>query len=215
MNLTVIIATYGSLDWLALAVKRALPSAKAQTDNVLHVHLQAGTLAEARNQGALLAETDWLVFLDGDDELAPGYLEAIDRSILAHSFGNRDRLYVPRVAYVGAGRRETPPTFPREEAPERGNWLVIGTAVPADLFHAVGGFEEWTIWEDWALFARMQKAGAPVVRVPDAIYKAHRRPSGHALGVSRNHALGRAEKDAEYDRIRRAVFPELYGEDPS
>lgn len=214
MNLTVIIATYGSLDWLALAVKRALPSAKAQTDNVLHVHLQAGTLAEARNQGALLAETDWLVFLDGDDELAPGYLDAMFRVIRQHDDGSR--LYAPRVTYVGAGRRETPPAFPKEVAVEDGNWLLIGTAVPADLFHAVGGFEEWPIYEDWALLARMQKAGAKVVRVPDAIYRAHRRPSGHPLGVGRNHALGPPGKREWHDKIRRSVFPELHdGEGPS
>lgn len=206
-TISVIIGTYGEDYWQRLARERALVSALDEmrdaeegTVTVTHVHLPDGTLAEARNAGAKAEQGDWLCFLDGDDELAPGYLDAMSRSL------RPGHLLTPRVSYIGGGRRETPPQFHTEVDYPDGNWLVIGTLIERSAFWAVGGFEEWPIYEDWALFARMQKAGAGVAKIPSAVYRAYRRPN------SRNHAVGRNGKLAAHDQIRRAVFPELYEE---
>lgn len=207
--ISVIIGTFGDPAWEELAWSRAFPSVPADHETIV-VH--AETLAEARNRGAVQSMNPWLCFLDADDELTQGYLDAMSAAIrlaadedpLQVEMG--DRLFTPAIEYVGAGGRPESPMFHPQVPIEDGNWLVIGTVVNRRLFTHVGGFEEWPMYEDWALYARMQKAGATVVKVPDAIYRAHRNPRG------RNHEGGTTRARATHDLIRRAVFPELYEE---
>lgn len=210
MSIAVIIATYGDERWRDLALSRAHPSTAAQDayEVILH-HVDAprATLAAARNSAASAATADWLCFLDADDELAPGYLNAMRRAML--SVDSR-ALLIPRVQYV-RGRNRDRPKFPAwrpgadGESLQDGNWLVIGTLIQRQLFWEVGGFEEWPMYEDWALWARAWKAGAQLVQVPDAVYIAHRQRG------SRNVA-GENQKRRAHAMIRRAVFPELYEE---
>jgi glycosyltransferase involved in cell wall biosynthesis len=192
VDVTVIIATYGSYDWIELARERAIPSA-AQQAPVIHQH--AATLHEARNGGAARASTEWLCFLDADDELDTGYMAA-----MADATGD---LRAPAVDYVKpnghARRRIWPPMDLRD-----GNYLVIGTLVRRDLFTQLGGFKDWPLYEDWCLWQRCWATGATVEIVPDAIYRAHVRPD------SRNRAPGRDERDRWHHAIRRTNFPELY-----
>lgn len=215
MNVAVIIATYGEESWRDLAMSRAYPSAVEQLDakHIFVVHREDGTLALARNEGAAQAVhefnfgPDWLCFLDADDELAPGYIDAMTR---AEGEGFGPRLLVPQIQYVRpacCGKfRYDRPRFPKELDGDYHdvNGMVIGTLIQRQLFWEIGGFEEWPMYEDWALFARAQKAGAEPVRVPEAIYVAYRQRAR-----SRNHQ-GRNAALAAHDAIRRAVFPELY-----
>jgi len=214
--ISVIISTYGGDEWRDLAWSRAHPSVPRAEPNLSYegpgepyyrsqqiIVVHGATLAAARNAGAEAATNPWLCFLDADDELAPGYLEAMVAAIEATEpvlVG----LFTPAIVYVGAGGREEPPMFHQPVPIEDGNWLVIGTVIPRALFREVGGFEEFPKYEDWALFARLQKAGAMPVKVPDAVYRAHRNPRG------RNHEGGTNAKREAHDMIRRAVFPELY-----
>src|SRR5436190_22016125 len=75
VSVTVVIGTFGSEAWCELARVRAIPSAEAQGVEVVHIH--GATLAAARNAGLELVESEWVVHLDADDELAPGYVEAM------------------------------------------------------------------------------------------------------------------------------------------
>ena len=77
---------------------------------------------------------------------------------------------------------------------------MIGTLIHGRLFTEVGGFEEWPIYEDWALFARAWKAGAQLVQVPDAVYVAHVNPRG------RNHEGGRNRAVQTHAAIKAAIF---------
>lgn len=171
--ISVLIATYGAESWAELAWSRAYPSALGQTDDIVVYH--GTTLAQARNQAAELAKGDWLCFLDADDELCSGYLEAIENAI-----GYRDNvLLVPALQRIEAGRQSRP------AIPNKGKWpavseCVIGTVVPRRLFLEAGGFREeaddgtpLTLYEDWDLFLRMWDAGARLVYVPEAVYCAH------------------------------------------
>src|SRR5690606_41491173 len=73
MSISVVIGTYGDLDeWMPL-VRRAAASVRGQAPRDL-VWMHAQSLAEARNKGAMAATGEWLLFLDADDTLAPGYL---------------------------------------------------------------------------------------------------------------------------------------------
>lgn len=209
--ISVLIATHGDDAWRDLAWSRAYPTAADQADEVLVVHEPDKTLAQTRNILAGAAFGDYLCFLDADDELAPGFIDLMKGAIAQFETAGipGGALFTPMVSSVGGGRRATEPFFHEAVPPEQGNWLVIGTVVPAALFHEVGGFEEWPIYEDWALFARMQKAGAAVVRVHGAVYRAwkHRRPGGARHG--RNHALDRDGKIRVHAAIRAAIYPEL------
>src|SRR5690554_3198459 len=73
MSISVVIGTYGDLDEWAPFVRRAAASVKGQAPRDL-VWMHAQSLAEARNKGAMAATGEWLLFLDADDTLAPGYL---------------------------------------------------------------------------------------------------------------------------------------------
>ena len=159
MDVTVIVGTYGGDDsW------RDLGAARAAQHDAVHVH--GDTLAAARNAGAQQATTEWLVFLDADDSLSPGYREAIlaaDGDLRAPAL---HLIYPDRVVVPDLAKRDI----------ERTNPCCIGTAIRRDLFLAIGGFPELDGWEDWAVYLRAVRRGARLVHVPDAIYRATVRP---------------------------------------
>lgn len=199
MDVTICVGTFGGTEWVQLAHRRALPSAAAQ--GVPTVHWHAGTLAEARNAALALVETEWVIFLDADDELDPGYVEAmalgtadVRGPVALYVDGGRERLWRPRVY-----RHRHDCTA--ECLPE-GNWLLIGSAVRADLVREVGGFRDWAWSEDWDLWLRCHLAGASFELVPDAVYRAHVRHD------SRNRGASQETKDAAHRAIYAANFPE-------
>jgi glycosyltransferase involved in cell wall biosynthesis len=178
MRVSVIIATYGDRWWEELALERAFPSAHDQGAHEIIVgHDTHLTIGPVRNVLAEKATGDWLCFLDADDELAPGYLDAMA------AVGGENVLLTPAVSKVRKGRRSHPTFYP--EVPLwQANWLIVGTLLRRDLFKAVGGFnDEPHGFEDWTLWAKCAKAGARVVKVPKAVYIQHVNPqSKHRLG---------------------------------
>lgn len=184
MTFSIVIATYGSDHWRRLGDNRALPSAAAQfPHDIIRVHQPDGNIATARNEGAEQATGDWLVFLDADDELAPGYLKAMfDAWVIHHP--DEPMLLTPNVRQVNGRARHRQPSFYPEVPLDSGNWLVIGTALQRDLFWRAGGFDNHPHgFEDWALWAKCWKLGAVVVKVPDAVYVQYINPrSKHRLG---------------------------------
>jgi glycosyltransferase involved in cell wall biosynthesis len=221
VKVSIIVASYGSQEWDVLGDSRALPSAERQgAYQVIRLHEPDGTVASSRNAAAERASGDWLVFLDADDELAPGFLDAITMAGIMHPFGwteptggiatdtkSSPILLTPAVAYRRGRRTEAPRIWPECDLRE-GNWMIIGTAVPRDLFLQVGGFVEGEPHglEDWSLWQRCWKAGAVPVKVPDAVYVAHRNPT------SKHHLLARDRRAylTAYHEVRRRNFPDLY-----
>ena len=198
MDLTVVIGTFGHRQWMQTA-RRAIASAEALDLPVIHHH--GFDLAEARNQALSRVETEWVVHLDADDELEPGFVEAIEA-------GTAD-LRAPSVRYVRAGRERTP-WMPQvaghthaceAECLRDGNWLVVGTVVRAELVRDVGAWREWPVYEDWDLWQRCWLAGASIEAIPDAIYRAHVRPD------SRNRAPSMEAKNEVHRQIIAANFP--------
>lgn len=198
MDLTVLVATFGDEKWLELAWKRAIPSAAAQA-KVLHRH--GSDLAEARNACLAEVETEWVCYLDADDELEPGYVEAM-------AAGSAD-VRGPMARYVqpgGIAPRLWQPRVHRHrhdctrDCIPKGNWLLIGSAVRAELLREVGGWEPWPMYEDWAIFLRCWKAGASFELIRDAVYRAHVRPD------SRNRKPSVAEREQIHYEIADAIL---------
>lgn len=181
MNISVLVATYGDPAWADLAEERAVPSAQSQgAHEVLFLHQPDGTVSSSRNALAEEASGDALIYCDADDELAPGYLEAMHAA-----FTGEDRtLLTPAVRHVKKGRPAAPFFFDRGVSLRQDNWLVVGTLIHKDLFFEVGGFGDYPHgFEDFSLWSKCFRLGSPVVKVPDAVYVYHHNPqSKHKQG---------------------------------
>ena len=193
MDVTVCVATYGHPWWSGLAQRRAVPSIYGQAATFRHYH--GTSLHQARSRLLDMVETEYVCFLDADDELEPGYIEAMaagTADIRAPSVryvipGNPDRAgaYIPRVA----GHRHD---CAGACLPE-GNWIVIGAVAKTAVVKAAGGFHEHPWSEDWCLWVRCWQAGVTIERIPEAVYRAHVRAD------SRNRS-GTAAERLEYHR---------------
>lgn|GEM_PF-1242786 len=198
---SILVATYGDPAWEELSWSRAYPSTVGQgmkepfdgtVETIVH-HLEDGTLAQARNQAAARAEGEWLCFLDADDELEPFYVEEMYRRLLLLWHGDGidhpgfplpDLLLAPAVRYWAGDGREPGAGIPNIGGWPRTSECVIGTLMPRLAFLEAGGFQETTsdgtpltIYEDYATFLALWDAGAHLVHVPDAVYRAHVRPN--------------------------------------
>ena len=183
-TVSIIVATFGSSQWARLADERAIPSALAQGCQVVIEH--GATLADARNHAAGQATGNWLVFLDADDELEPGYAASVLR-------GSGD-LRVSPLIEVDRGRRRRVRLASRYI--EVLNPCHVGTAIRRRMFESCGGFPEFEAWEDWGLFLRAHRRGATIEHLPAD------RPA--YLATVRPDSMNRSPFDREdlHDRIR-------------
>lgn len=171
MSVTIIIATYGDRDhWDRMAMP-ALLSAESQSipaDRIIMAH--GNTLHGARNRAAMEANSEWLCFLDADDELDSEYV----RAMLA---GSGDLRY-PRVIKSIDGKRQDYYTeYFRYDNILDGNYMVIGTFVRRTQFLRVKGFRDLPVYEDWDLWIRCIVDGATPSLVPEAYYVVNERPA--------------------------------------
>lgn len=193
-----------------MAEARALPSANAQEPHeVLIGHDSQGTIASVRNDLGHKATGEWLCFLDADDELAAGYLVAMQRAYERRSRGKSHPsedpppLLTPAVSYVRKGRRQPPRLLPGGDL-RNNNYLVVGTLVHRDLFREVGGFEDYPHgFEDWSLWAKCWKAGAKVVQVRRAVYIAYVNENSKHRAMWRD----RTYQAEWHKRVQRELFP--------
>lgn len=197
-SVAIIVATFGADRWAQLARTVAVPSAEAEQPTELIVH-HGETLHQARNDAADRASSEWLCFLDADDELEPGYLQAL----LSASADLR----APAVRYVTAGQADPDPLLFDRRNIATMNPCVIGTLIRAELFSDVGRFWPERAWEDWSLFRRAWLAGATIEHVPAAVYRVHHDPAGRNSTVDRPHTLRREilRSHAAWTRQRKAT----------
>lgn len=200
MRVTVVIASHGDNRWRDLAYSRAFPSAvESGADEVLIEHdPDADWRADVRNHLTEQVTDGYVITLDADDELSPGYCDALRFAWISHA---GLLLLTPSIQYVRNGRSAEPRFWPECPLSDH-NWMVCATAFPASLFRDVGGWRTLTAtgtpneWDDWELWIRMTKAGARIVKVPDAIYVAHVNPRSAA-----NRASGR-QRQAWLEEVR-------------
>lgn len=127
----------------------------------------------ARNEGARHARGESLVFCDADDEVAPGWVEAIGTALARHDFVcsrfKTDKLnpswkqrYLGEVQSEGLMTAWYPPYLPFAGG--------CGLGIKRALFEKIGGFDEALLnCQDTDLCFRVQLAGTPLTFVPDAV----------------------------------------------
>lgn len=130
-------------------------------DRIRLISQPNGGVSKARNHGAAEAQTDWLIFLDGDDVFLPGTLRNF--ADLAFRYP-RQEVFVAKYVSTDQGRYgafrgrkervyEQPlkAMWRKEFYPHPGNVMCS-----RDAFRKVGGFDErMTYYEDFEFGARL------------------------------------------------------------
>jgi len=194
IDVTVVVATHGSNEWKEMG-DIALESAIKTGAKTVRVHLDNGTLAEARNKALEKVDSEYVVFLDADDDLDSNYfidLEPTDVTVTSISYPGR----VPRIPKVWRHDAKHLGDCTAECLIE-GNWVHIGAVIRTKLIKDIGGFKEYPVYEDWALFLSLQQKDAVFSIHPKSIYKASVRQSpGH-----RNSSMPIAERNKVHEQI--------------
>lgn len=173
-SLTVCVGTFGDLEVWGPMAERAESSVCAQTTTVgiCTAHIDdphPHNCGRARNNAAALAESEWLLFLDADDELAP---DACERLLEAAASTPGD-IYVPAMSYYRNGQWEPPGTLTPRPV-HKGWWGPVGAMIRRADFERIGRFREDLPWgEDVELFLRAERAGLTFVPVQSAVYRIH------------------------------------------
>jgi len=164
----VVIADNGSTD----GTRKVAEAFKDRLPRLLVVDASARRgAAYARNVGARSASGEAFLFLDADDEIAPGYLPAMADALAHNDFvaAYRDSESL-NTGWVRLSRH----THPYEGFRTFFNFLphAGGTriGVRRSIFESVGGFDESLLrGEDVDFCWRVQLAGTPLRLVPEAI----------------------------------------------
>lgn len=177
-TVSVLICTYGPdrAKWSRFA-ERARASVEKQTrqpDQLIEMHHDSGMLHEVRNAAAAAARTDAIIFLDADDELDPGYVEAM----MAGTGDIRYPLVQRLCEETGQWIDKAPRAFPKKTI-LLANFLVVSSMMPRETFLAAGGFEDYPALEDWSLFINLiQRWHLKPELCPGAILHYHVRADG-------------------------------------
>ena len=132
---------------------------------------------QTRNYGAERAQGEWLIILDSDVVVPPGYFEAIEKELAAgpcDAFGGPDRAHEDfspvqkAINYamtsffttggIRGGRRKLDKFYPRS----------FNMGIRREVFDALGGFSKMRFGEDIDLSIRIFKGGYACRLFPDA-----------------------------------------------
>ena len=190
----IVIPVYGS--WDQGMLDRAVGSAVNQTVPTSVIVSVQDTLHEARNTGAKelslgIPNLRWFVFLDADDELHPQFVEK-----MLEGYGDIRQPMTMGIEDNVVNPDEVPVFIPPRPL-SSGNFIVIGALVNAEKFLSVGGFDDYPIYEDWALWMKMVNAGSLLGR-GEGVYIAHF-DTGRA---GRNSSMTQQEREYWLQTIR-------------
>lgn len=188
---SVVVVDDGSTDLDSLEVFRGLAARHSKKANWTFVEKPNGGIGETRNHAASLAKTDFLVFMDADNEAERTMIEVMARSM---SFNPVDCL----TCYM-RGFKDAPPDAPRElvyHYVPTGPCLEAGVftncfgdanfIIRAAAFWAVGGFglRRDASFEDWEFLARLALEGFTQDVIPKPLFLYRHTPGGFSRTTS-------------------------------
>lgn len=178
-DVTIAVPTCGDLMWKHMGDQALEKAKQTGATSFVRVHLPNGTVSEARNEALRQVDTKYVVFIDADDDLDPHYLEGIDLTAdvtaTAIQYDERVGPQIPRVwlhEHQGYKPHDGPCTG---DCLPDGNYIHIGAFINVKAALAVGGFGEYPVYEDWALYLAMQQNGATFDTHYASVYMANTR----------------------------------------
>lgn len=131
--------------------------------------------AAVRHRGLLAVKTDWVAFLDDDDEFKPEHLSELSKAAQRH-----DADFVYSWYDVVGGTDPRPKEFGLVWDPEKPRQTTSIVLVKTDLAIEVGGFSgveyqpgQQYGGEDWLFTQRVNSAGGRIYHLPKRTWRWH------------------------------------------
>ena len=146
-------------------------------------------VCKARNHGAFRSSGDYLLFLDSDDNMEPGYLDE-----MRNSFSGNDILFIGASIFSeGKIKKTVLPSKPYGEPSETGLFLAGTFAVKREIFIESGGYDEFlTYAENTELSFRIKSKISNrffidkcLLRINQPVYRTSSSPKNIYTSVSR------------------------------
>ncbi|BAV10202.1 Glycosyltransferase involved in cell wall bisynthesis [Filimonas lacunae] len=154
------------------------------------VHIPNGGVANARNTAIRMATGKYILPLDGDDKIAPSYLEKAVRVL-----EEDDTVMVVTTLVHFFGRRNRPYHLPEYSLEHlMGQNLLVCTSMFRKLdFERTGGFDSNMRegLEDWDFWLKMLKEGGRVHRINEVLfyYRLRRQSRNNAMSIDQQQRL--------------------------
>ena len=179
MDVLVVIPIFGDSDYWTPLAERARKSIPHSIHSTI---VNSESLFTSRRIGVTIRKSEWLCFLDADDELTPGYFDTMKEyeqraDVICPSYRN-----IEPGKLVGSGY-----SIPEGNLLER-NFCVISSPIRRSFFEKVGGFRDLDFYEDWDLFIRLKIIGARFSLCPEAILNVHQRPGSRNKVTPEQHS---------------------------
>lgn len=196
MNVTIVIATCGDETWKSMG-DLAYQSIEG---NIIRVHEPDMTVSQVRNYALRFVNTKYVCFVDADDTLAKGYfdfepVEDVTVTSIRYKFSGEPM--IPKVwLHEAYGKKQHKYACKGDCLPD-GNYIHVGAIVRTELVKEKGGFDEYPVFEDWALWLKLYKNGATFGRHPESVYEASVRENNN----HRNRSIPRLERNKVHEKI--------------
>lgn len=204
IDVSVVVATCGSDVWREMG-DQAAAGATNTGAKIVRLHLPDATVAEARNKGLELVDTEYVTFLDADDGLDPRYFIGVEPTadVMATliKYPQHSEAMMPRVWQHENYAWKMHRGYCVGDCLLDGNWIHVGAICRTAAVRAVGGFREYPVYEDWALFLAMQQNGATFGHSFGSIYYAAIRDHG----MHRNGSMPLEERN----KVHEIIFNDL------
>lgn len=133
--------------------------------------------AATRNRALAKVETEFVLWLDDDDQLMP---HAVQLLVEAQQATGADVVsgaaWIPQLAGHAEPTKPTPPGWVPAEVVQERSRLTVTALMRTELVRAVGGFERRRCpatdmeLDDYGLYWKLAEAGATFWRIPETVF---------------------------------------------
>jgi glycosyltransferase involved in cell wall biosynthesis len=159
--------------------ERAMASIQAQTLKAFEISVSFDTdkvgAGATRNRALRPVKSEWIAFLDDDDEWLPCHLQRLAE----HQEATEADVVFPWFETSPPGCDPFPQFFGRDYDPEVPHMFPICVLMRTDLARSVGGFREngqtseVCAGEDWEFWLKCRDAGAKFAHLPERTWIWH------------------------------------------